>query len=119
MIMCSYFYIISFLFFFFLMIRRPPRSTLFPYTTLFRAVWAGCNRKVDLVGGLTGPVLRTLDYDIASHLWTGRVDVEGNEVRYSDLMAIEDVRLDVVFRVMEDRIQVTVDQTCRRPVVAI
>src|SRR3712207_9367115 len=26
-------------FFFFLMIRRPPRSTLFPYTTLFRSRW--------------------------------------------------------------------------------
>src|SRR2546430_16908484 len=30
---CHYHY----LFFFFLMIRRPPRSTLFPYTTLFRS----------------------------------------------------------------------------------
>src|SRR2546430_13756825 len=28
-------------FFFFLMIRRPPRSTLFPYTTLFRSVELG------------------------------------------------------------------------------
>src|SRR5574337_1266195 len=28
---------ICFVFFFFLMIRRPPRSTLFPYTTLFRS----------------------------------------------------------------------------------
>src|SRR5256885_7261388 len=28
---------LHFLFFFFLMIRRPPRSTLFPYTTLFRS----------------------------------------------------------------------------------
>src|SRR2546430_3967835 len=27
-----------YIFFFFLMIRRPPRSTLFPYTTLFRSV---------------------------------------------------------------------------------
>src|SRR2546430_11349566 len=27
-----------YLLFFFLMIRRPPRSTLFPYTTLFRSV---------------------------------------------------------------------------------
>src|SRR5260370_25474584 len=27
--------------FFFLMIRRPPRSTLFPYTTLFRSIAAG------------------------------------------------------------------------------
>src|SRR5437868_9848635 len=30
----------SILFFFFLMIRRPPRSTLFPYTTLFRSIYA-------------------------------------------------------------------------------
>src|SRR5471030_3413271 len=33
-------YVVNFLFvffFFFLMIRRPPRSTLFPYTTLFRS----------------------------------------------------------------------------------
>src|SRR5256885_12298630 len=28
-----------FFLFFFLMIRRPPRSTLFPYTTLFRSEW--------------------------------------------------------------------------------
>src|SRR5471032_3555867 len=30
-------------FFFFLMIRRPPRSTLFPYTTLFRSHFLGGN----------------------------------------------------------------------------
>src|SRR3989441_5679899 len=30
--------------FFFLMIRRPPRSTLFPYTTLFRSLDRGRNR---------------------------------------------------------------------------
>src|SRR2546422_11406877 len=35
------------LFFFFLMIRRPPRSTLFPYTTLFRSHF----RRVDRCGG--------------------------------------------------------------------
>src|SRR5216683_4473954 len=28
---------VLFILFFFLMIRRPPRSTLFPYTTLFRS----------------------------------------------------------------------------------
>src|SRR6266581_3819008 len=32
---CPYF--LCFFLFFFLMIRRPPRSTLFPYTTLFRS----------------------------------------------------------------------------------
>src|SRR2546430_17108452 len=42
--MCSLSSSVSFLSFFFLMIRRPPRSTLFPYTTLFRsriAPWRG------------------------------------------------------------------------------
>src|SRR5471030_3466293 len=34
-------------FFFFLMIRRPPRSTLFPYTTLFRSP---TDRRVVVVG---------------------------------------------------------------------
>src|SRR5258708_39770862 len=44
-IVCIYSYFVSILFnlfllvpFFFLMIRRPPRSTLFPYTTLFRSL---------------------------------------------------------------------------------
>src|SRR3712207_7011915 len=32
--------------FFFLMIRRPPRSTLFPYTTLFRS--AECRPRIHL-----------------------------------------------------------------------
>src|SRR5471032_3412381 len=52
----SFFRFSFFFFFFFLMIRRPPRSTLFPYTTLFRSRlparlrwrphWAQCgNRK--------------------------------------------------------------------------
>src|SRR5258708_24263323 len=33
------------IFFFFLMIRRPPRSTLFPYTTLFRSLYLTPARK--------------------------------------------------------------------------
>src|ERR1043165_5554518 len=37
---------------FFLMIRRPPRSTLFPYTTLFRSV--GVHHRVDLLDDLEG-----------------------------------------------------------------
>src|SRR2546427_809601 len=35
--------------FFFLMIRRPPRSTLFPYTTLFRSI---CLQQVGGRGGV-------------------------------------------------------------------
>src|SRR5215204_6964643 len=47
--LCFCFFYFSFCFFlfflfFFLMIRRPPRSTLFPYTTLFRS-WPGRARR--------------------------------------------------------------------------
>src|SRR5690348_18009565 len=42
----------SSLLFFFLMIRRPPRSTLFPYTTLFRS--GRGNPSAGSVGGSRG-----------------------------------------------------------------
>ena len=38
--MCAKFYCPIVCCFFFLMIRRPPRSTLFPYTTLFRSYYS-------------------------------------------------------------------------------
>src|SRR5258707_15332578 len=44
--------------FFFLMIRRPPRSTLFPYTTLFRSiVLARSRRKHEISIWVHGPAL--------------------------------------------------------------
>src|SRR5476649_3038682 len=46
-------FLLSF-FFFFLMIRRPPRSTLFPYTTLFRSkTWPNSAFTVGCFCGLT------------------------------------------------------------------
>src|SRR5262245_27678317 len=51
-----------FLFFFFLMIRRPPRSTLFPYTTLFRSIVRvvqilfGPRREGSYLGDLAGEI---------------------------------------------------------------
>src|SRR3712207_7230136 len=44
---------------FFLMIRRPPRSTLFPYTTLFRSR-AGL-RGVDQRAGVIGDIIVGVD----------------------------------------------------------
>src|SRR5258707_14157207 len=49
-------YTATMLFFFFLMIRRPPRSTLFPYTTLFRSGFGPyIGSKAGRQGGLAQP----------------------------------------------------------------
>src|SRR2546429_2311209 len=42
-----------YLLFFFLMIRRPPRSTLFPYTTLFRSRYSISGSLLALAKGST------------------------------------------------------------------
>src|SRR2546430_10098530 len=44
-------------FFFFLMIRRPPRSTLFPYTTLFRSR-GRCCVTIAAIACMASPELR-------------------------------------------------------------
>src|SRR6267143_4967331 len=44
-------------FFFFLMIRRPPRSTLFPYTTLFPSRGGG-HRRTPGTGAAPRPAVR-------------------------------------------------------------
>src|SRR6266566_6246485 len=56
------------LFFFFLMIRRPPRSTLFPYTTLFRSQRApGLQRALNRIClGHRSPFCRWLVHGILS-----------------------------------------------------
>src|SRR3712207_7827076 len=44
------------MYFFFLMIRRPPRSTLFPYTTLFRSAGRGDGQARSLNHPSTTPI---------------------------------------------------------------
>src|SRR3712207_7925552 len=64
--------------FFFLMIRRPPRSTLFPYTTLFRS-----DGGADLVGGRADHDADLVDarlpdrFDGAKH---DRLAADGNQL---------------------------------------
>src|SRR5438876_3973515 len=55
---------LSSLLFFFLMIRRPPRSTLFPYTTLFRSHVTHAQDEIrhELMLNLKTPIL--------NHTWT-------------------------------------------------
>src|SRR2546423_10490719 len=38
------------------MIRRPPRSTLFPYTTLFRSIMEGAEFTENIINGVERPV---------------------------------------------------------------
>src|SRR2546430_10207070 len=59
--------------FFFLMIRRPPRSTLFPYTTLFRSGRAAAQeRESDLGGGKRDAAKATRWLHELYSLWTDR-----------------------------------------------
>src|SRR5690349_22445389 len=51
---------------FFLMIRRPPRSTLFPYTTLFRSLHLFGRERLDLRLALEHVVVRTVVSDDAA-----------------------------------------------------
>src|SRR2546430_11828738 len=52
------------------MIRRPPRSTLFPYTTLFRSLYAGC------LPAKAEEVLAICQEEVARVIADGLTDVE-------------------------------------------
>src|SRR3989339_1758930 len=51
-------------FFFFLMIRRPPRSTLFPYTTLFRSsnAMSWCSKNWRHLHWIPGKIARSEEH---------------------------------------------------------
>src|SRR5207245_3088814 len=103
----SHLYCCLFVLFFCLMIRRPPRFTLFPYTTLFRSI--GVSRlqaALTMLGKLDtrpefGPVVvtvfdrdRVADYqkmvaalrnqNIRAELYLGNPKNMGNQLKYAD-----------------------------------
>src|SRR3712207_7820491 len=79
------------------MIRRPPRSTLFPYTTLFRSKrgmlsgqWNHGNKRVVIVDGLSAPVLQEFNQskrwtlpDIVDVLLIGQTDRKSTRLNSS------------------------------------
>src|SRR6266403_4711035 len=87
---------IHILFFFFLMIRRPPRSTLFPYTTLFRSA-----RALQLVQA----------YALADCLFTRRPKPGRSEEHTSELQS----RRDLVCRLLlEKKKKKTTKLACKK-----
>src|SRR3712207_8494793 len=69
------------------MIRRPPRSTLFPYTTLFRSIGRihpTCDRKT-LAGGATDYDVTTRKRPLVNRRYVGLDDVARSEEHTSEL----------------------------------
>src|SRR2546427_258766 len=87
------------LFFFFLMIRRPPRSTLFPYTTLFRGnLLPGCGRGSS-VSSIVCYLLGLSHIDpVANRLFLGRFLNE-------TLASVPDIDLDFPREIREELIR--------------
>src|SRR5438874_12525936 len=75
------------MFFFFLMIRRPPRSTLFPYTTLFRSdkLQKAVDRTIEQVDSQMSALTDSGDVDLES------LEVTGGEEELDDKVGRDDV----------------------------
>src|SRR5216683_7075876 len=71
-------YPVLFALFFFLMIRRPPRSTLFPYTTLFRSRF---ERPVVVAGGELKLQQLDLTYDSSNRYYEARSEEHTSELQ--------------------------------------
>src|SRR2546428_4386592 len=79
-------------FFFFLMIRRPPRSTLFPYTTLFRSPGAFLWLTFFIQSSYGAPMA-------AQGMWFGIVAALRSEEHTSELQS----RSDLVCRLLLEK----------------
>src|SRR2546430_11820536 len=69
--------------FFFLMIRRPPRSTLFPYTTLFRSRFVRRHAVVRIRSAVrvAQNAAHDLDFFIQAHLLFEEIEIDRKSTR--------------------------------------
>src|SRR2546422_2179539 len=74
------------------MIRRPPRSTLFPYTTLFRSV----------LGNLAGPLVTTLAKGVGARI-QGRIHFGPGSGRSEEHTSELQSRLHLVCRLLLEK----------------
>src|SRR3712207_7740933 len=63
------------------MIRRPPRSTLFPYTTLFRSIVDGVDDRLDLPPLALVPRAHHRGHDSLQHVSPLSIQALGGDVR--------------------------------------
>src|SRR2546422_7268387 len=92
------------LFFFFLMIRRPPRSTLFPYTTLFRSPHRRKRVRFQLEGALGGEPDRAEDpHRVLAHADVGVAD-GADEARVQVVLSAHVVDDPAIIYVVEEAV---------------
>src|SRR3712207_2115278 len=110
--------IIQISFFFFLMIRRPPRSTLFPYTTLFRSaehIWEG----VSSATTRSRPIINTRDEPHADAERYRRLHVIVGDSNMNETTTLLKVAItDLVLRMIEAGVPIR-DMTLENPIRAI
>src|SRR2546429_4987045 len=86
------------------MIRRPPRSTLFPYTTLFRSVWALFGGAVYVLGAAVAAAeLRWPAVARQAPLATGIVLVAAGWLRSEEHTSELQSRLHLVCRLLLEK----------------
>src|SRR5258708_16180609 len=70
------------------MIRRPPRSTLFPYTTLFRSegIRSTVNADLTVRGNVAAPTLGGT-VTVREAMWSRRIDPTRSEEHTSELQS--------------------------------
>ncbi len=71
------------------------------------------------MGGVSGPLLRTLFNDYPAHLWTGEVSIDGNKISYRNLEVIDGLKIDALFTVESDRVRIELRQTCSQAIPVI
>src|SRR2546422_7362134 len=90
------------------MIRRPPRSTLFPYTTLFRSRYFKRHRRLRLMvaslaaatlGNMMYHFMRDIEYVVQLGLWKAVVGFPRSEEHTSELQS----RLHLVCRLLLEK----------------
>src|SRR5256885_12874381 len=70
------------------MIRRPPRSTLFPYTTLFRSLYDGiCNLSIDRPQASIYLRRRLLNLSKGANKLAGEAQITNREIEHGTLRA--------------------------------